>query len=157
MSISTEAQRTNIAVGEEITFTCTHSGDSNPSPDRFTFYKDGGEQNSSTYTKWTPNAPSSIKDGGSFSCVASNTVGVAERSDEKVITVEGNGTFAFVVMVVVVVVVLVAVLVWWWLWWLLWCGCSVLLLVVVVVGMLVLVVVAVVGNIDNRCISNLKG
>ena len=73
---------------EEVTFTCSHSGESNPLPDHFTFYKDQQEKNE-TSSAWGPFSFTSVNDGGTVSCVASNEIGQAEKSDEMQITVEG--------------------------------------------------------------------
>ena len=88
LSISTGG-RTNIAVEEGVTFTCSHSGDSNPEPNRYTFYKDEDKEQNDTSSDWGPITSTSVNDDGSVSCVASNTIGSAVKSEESDITIEG--------------------------------------------------------------------
>ena len=89
VSISTDGGRTNIAVEEEVTFTCSYSGDSNPDPNRYTFYKDQQEEKNETSSEWGPISSTSVNDGGSVSCVASSDIGQAQESGEMQVTVEG--------------------------------------------------------------------
>ena len=74
---------------EDVTFTCSHSGESNPGPNRYTFYNDGNKEQNKTSSTWGPISFTSVNDGGPVSCVASNEIGEAQDSDEMQITVEG--------------------------------------------------------------------
>ena len=74
---------------EEVTFTCSHSGDTNPNPNRYTFYKDENKEQNNTSPNWGPITFVSVNDEGSVSCAASNAIGAAVKSEESHITIEG--------------------------------------------------------------------
>ena len=88
LSIST-GTRYNIAVNEQVTFTCSHQQDSNPEPDNYEFNKDGQEQQNSSSTTWSFSSDDVTK-GGEVTCSASNEVGPADDSDPITITIEGT-------------------------------------------------------------------
>ena len=88
--LSITPDRSDIAVDEEVTFTCNRGQDSDPDYNHFSFYHRGELRVNQTSNKWGPMTLAKVRsDSGNYSCAVSNALEESQISEELHIDVQG--------------------------------------------------------------------